>query len=187
MVFSKKPDKKAIRPFARCRDCGQTGRRNAGDFWRSAAPRCSSCGGIMDRIVNSREWRALEDAEEADRRKQEEARQAAMMLAAPPAQTTEPAPEPVAQVLESEIEHPSVYVPATAESPYPYEATYPALTETEPETAAETQPEETYPRIQPPATGEPVPYSPAAEAATASEPEPAAGRTVGCTSPVRLQ
>jgi sec-independent protein translocase protein TatB len=116
----------------------------------------------------------LRNSEEADRQKKEEARLATMTLEAP-ALTAETAPEPVTQVLESEIEHPGVYVPATAESPYPYEATYPALTETEtqPETAAETQPEETYPRIQPPATGEPVPYSPAAEAATANEPVPA--------------
>ena len=113
----------------------------------------------------------LRNAEEADRQKKEEARLATMTIDAT-APATEPAPEPVTHILDSGTESSSAYVPATAESPYPYEATYPALTETEtqPETAAETQPEETYPRIQPPATGEPVPYSPAAEAATANEP-----------------
>jgi len=115
----------------------------------------------------------LRNAEEADRQKKEEARLATMTIEAP-GQTTEPAPEPVTHILDAGTEPSGAYVPATAESPYPYEATYPALTETEPETAAETQPEETYPRIQPPATGEPVPYSPAAEAATASEPASAA-------------
>ncbi len=116
----------------------------------------------------------LRNSEEADRQKKEEARLAAMTIEAP-ALTAETAPEPVTHILDSGTESSSAYVPATAESPYPYEATYPALTETEtqPETAAEIQPEETYPRIQPPATGEPVPYSPAAEAAV-NDPVPAA-------------
>jgi sec-independent protein translocase protein TatB len=99
----------------------------------------------------------LRNSEEADRRKQEEERLAKMTLEAP-AQPTEPASEPITHVLDAGTESAGAYVPATAESPYPYESTYPAVTD------ADSQPVETYPRIQPPATGEPVPYNPSAEA-----------------------
>jgi sec-independent protein translocase protein TatB len=85
----------------------------------------------------------LRNAEESDRRKKEEERLRALALAAPA--------EPAATTAD--------HAPAattTAESPYPNEGQYPALTapEAQPEAA---QPEEAYPRIQPPSTGEQVP------------------------------
>ena len=85
----------------------------------------------------------LRNAEEADRRKNEEERLRALALAAP----AQPA---------ATIEATAPATTTTTESPYPSEGQYPVLTapEAQPEAA---QPEETYPRIQPPSTGEPVP------------------------------
>ena len=94
----------------------------------------------------------LRNAEEADRRKKEEERLQALALAAPtPAivdsQASEASPEPPV----------SPELPATTEDPYknlyPEEADYPPAIAPTPEAVAE----ETYPRIQPPSTGEQVP------------------------------
>jgi sec-independent protein translocase protein TatB len=105
----------------------------------------------------------LRNSEDADRRQKEEQRQAAMSLAAPaPAET--PAPEVVPVVLDPAIGVPGYYEASNTESPYPGEGEYPGATETG------GQPEEPYPRIQPPTTGEPVPFSPPAEPETAPAP-----------------
>ena len=77
----------------------------------------------------------LRNAEDADRKKKEEERLSTLALSAP-AETVE-TPSPAAGV--------------TAESPYPGEDQYPPAVETG------TQPEEAYPSIQPPSTGEQIP------------------------------
>jgi sec-independent protein translocase protein TatB len=93
----------------------------------------------------------LRNADEADRRKAEEERLRALALAAPAppagADTVSHVPEsgPGAPAMEATT--------ATAESPYPDENQYPDLSNPTPE----PQPEESYPRIQPPTTGEQVP------------------------------
>jgi sec-independent protein translocase protein TatB len=97
----------------------------------------------------------LRSAEEADRRKQEEER--LRTLAAPAAA------EVASQVSESRPEAPAdIGAPATVqsaasvmESQYPEQTQYPSLAASE--NPAETSAEETYPRIQPPSTGEQVP------------------------------
>ena len=103
----------------------------------------------------------LRNSEEADRRKQEEDRLRALALTAPapPAATTAP-------LLETST--PSV----TADSPYPEEGYYPALTAPMPE----PQPDQAHPRIQPPTTGEQVqaarPTDPPADALPPGESSP---------------
>jgi sec-independent protein translocase protein TatB len=86
----------------------------------------------------------LRSAEEADRRKQEEERLRTLAFAPPqpailPPSPTEPAPA----------------LPATTASSDPDEALHTAHTAP----IADTSAEETYPRIQPPSTGEQVPAS----------------------------
>ena len=78
-------------------------------------------------------------AEEADRRKKEEAERQRTLALAPPAQ------ESVSAELPAAVSAP--------ESPYPGEEVYPPVTPA----PAEPSQEESYPRIQPPSTGEVVP------------------------------
>jgi sec-independent protein translocase protein TatB len=99
----------------------------------------------------------LRAAEEADRRKKEEERVKALAAAAPaPALAAEASVE--AQVSEGAVEAESTsQVPeagpgAPIESPYPNEAIYPAMIAPTPSAPVE----ESYPRIQPPSTGEQV-------------------------------
>ena len=108
----------------------------------------------------------LRSAEDADRRKQDEERQRAQALAAPPSPT------------------PAIETPNAIESSVV--SADPSLDQVLDQSAAvpeETQPEETYPRIQPPSTGEPVPgarpWSPPAEVKVtlSAEPESAADST----------
>ena len=83
----------------------------------------------------------LRNVEEADRRKKEEERLSALA--------------PVSQVPEAGSGAPSSEAPgsgASQESLYPDEAVYPAVIAAAPEAPAAV----TYPRIQPPSTGEPV-------------------------------
>ncbi|MGA3371661.1 MAG: twin-arginine translocase TatA/TatE family subunit [Terracidiphilus sp.] len=82
----------------------------------------------------------LRKAEDADRRKKDSERLGA--LAAPNSQVSESRPGP--PVVDGQFPIPS---------PYPDEGVYPSVTAA----AAEVRPEETYPNIQPPSTGEPVP------------------------------
>jgi sec-independent protein translocase protein TatB len=103
----------------------------------------------------------LRSAEEADRRKTEEERLRALALTAPaqPAAVIEAATPSAASIMESQ---------------YPEETQYPSPA------ASEASPEETYPRIQPPSTGEQVrAASPASRVAeigveASREPDPAA-------------
>jgi sec-independent protein translocase protein TatB len=88
----------------------------------------------------------LRTSEEADRRKKEEDRLKALAVSSTAPQLSAPEPEAAAPI--------DATVPsATAESPTPSADVYP------PAVAApsETLGEETYPRIQPPSTGEQVP------------------------------
>ena len=77
----------------------------------------------------------LRSAEDADRKKKEEERLSTLALAAP------------AEVTET----PGTTAGASVESPYPGEDQYPAAI------GPETPPQEAYPSIQPPSTGEQVP------------------------------
>jgi sec-independent protein translocase protein TatB len=108
----------------------------------------------------------LRNAEDADRRKKEEERLRAMALQ-PPAPTVQT------------IEAGAGAAIQPVESPYPNEAAYPVVTSPVPE----TPPEEAYPRIQPPSTGEQVsadrPTEPIAEAQTANETDPATSPEAG--------
>jgi sec-independent protein translocase protein TatB len=91
----------------------------------------------------------LRNAEEADRKKKEEARLSTLALAAPAVAT----------------ETPNAATGFTADSPYPGEEQYLAAVE------SETQPEEAYPGIQPPSTGEQVPAArPASQVAQSEAP-----------------
>ena len=81
----------------------------------------------------------LRNAEDADRRKQEEERQRALTLAAPP--------QPVLTI------EATAGTASQVESPYAGESVYPPVIAP----AVEDAPEETYPRILPPSTGEQVP------------------------------
>jgi sec-independent protein translocase protein TatB len=105
----------------------------------------------------------LRSAEEADRRQKEEERLRAMALVAPsPAPAALPA-DPQAQVIDAQ------FPVGDAVSPYPGEALYPV----QPSVEIPAQREETYPRIQPPTTGEQVSATPpnrlAAQVSTADE------------------
>jgi sec-independent protein translocase protein TatB len=101
----------------------------------------------------------LRNAEDADRKKKEEERLSTLALAAPAEAT----------------ETPDTATGFTADSPYPGDDPYAAANETG------TQPEEAYPSIQPPSTGEQVPAArPASQMALAlvpaeDETSPAAG------------
>ncbi|HXR38412.1 MAG TPA: twin-arginine translocase TatA/TatE family subunit [Terracidiphilus sp.] len=87
----------------------------------------------------------LRNAEEADRRKQDEERMKALAVTATAPKLT--APEPADPVtLDATVP------PAAIESPYPGEEVYPPVITPPTEPPAE----ETYPRIQPPSTGEQV-------------------------------
>jgi sec-independent protein translocase protein TatB len=121
----------------------------------------------------------LRSAEDADRRKKEEEERARMMTLAPPAQSA--LTEGDAQVVDSEASEAAPTEPAAVEgtsneSPYPYESNYPSVTATG--APLETVTTETYPRIQPPTTGEPVPAAPptggAVDAEAMNGPEPVA-------------
>ena len=101
----------------------------------------------------------LRNAEEADRRKAEEERLRALALAAPPRTIEATAGTPVA---DGQFPTPS---------PYPGETEYPAVAAA---ASPEAPEEETYPRIQPPSTGEPVPAArPGSPAAQIEAPAPA--------------
>jgi len=92
----------------------------------------------------------LRNAEDADRKKKEEERLSTLALAAPAEATETPGPA----------------TGFTADNPYPDDAQYPAAAN---ETG--TQPEEAYPSIQPPSTGEQVPAArPASQMALALAP-----------------
>ncbi len=92
----------------------------------------------------------LRSVEEAERRLKDEERLRAMALA--PA-----SPAPAAFPVEAPAQVDGAQIPAgDAASPYPGEALYPV----QPSAEAPAPPEETYPRIQPPATGEPVSANP---------------------------
>jgi hypothetical protein len=105
----------------------------------------------------------LRNAEDADRRKKEEERLRALALAAPApapiveAEALSPAPEAVlfdeakASSETTSIEAASAFT--EVESPYPGEALYPV----QPSAEVEITPEEAYPLIHPPTTGEQVP------------------------------
>ena len=95
----------------------------------------------------------LRNAEESDRRKKEEERLKALSLAAPAVPETASA--------------------TSAESPYPDQVLYPAVTPATPEASAD----EPYPRIQPPSTGEQVPAARPGKRSTQSKP-PAAKKAV---------
>ncbi len=88
----------------------------------------------------------LRSAEETDRRKKEEERLRALALTAPAAT------ESVSQVSEASSDAPVAVQSAAAvmESQYPDQTQYPSLA------SSEASQEETYPRIQPPSTGEQV-------------------------------
>ena len=87
----------------------------------------------------------LRNAEDAERRQKEEERLRSMALAAAaPAEL--PAQIPT-QVIDAQ------FPAADAVSPYPGETLYPV----QPSAEAPARPEETFPKIQPPSTGEPVP------------------------------
>ncbi len=124
----------------------------------------------------------LRNAEEADRRQKEEERLKALALAAPVhtieagsqvAESSSGVPIPDAGALA-----PVSNGEAAVTSPYPGEIAYPAGAM---DAAAEASPEEPYPHIQPPTTGEQVqaeaPSAPTtgldAEPATTTEPEAA--------------
>ncbi|MDR3773252.1 MAG: twin-arginine translocase TatA/TatE family subunit [Terracidiphilus sp.] len=90
----------------------------------------------------------LRNAEDADRRKKEEERLRALALTAPEAVLFDET--------KANAESPAIKGAAAfteTESPYPGEALYPV----QPSAAVEMPSAETYPRIQPPSTGEPVP------------------------------
>jgi sec-independent protein translocase protein TatB len=93
----------------------------------------------------------LRNSEEADRRQKEEERQRALALAAPAAT------EVVSQVSETAPGAPAAVQSAATviESQYPAQTQYPPLEPLENPVLASV--DETYPRIQPPSTGEPVP------------------------------
>jgi sec-independent protein translocase protein TatB len=95
----------------------------------------------------------LRNAEEADRKKKEEERLSTLALATPAEATETPSPA----------------TGFTADSPYPGDDPYAAI-------ESGTQPQEAYPSIQPPATGEPVPAARPASLAVraADEASPAA-------------
>jgi sec-independent protein translocase protein TatB len=113
----------------------------------------------------------LRSAEEADRRKQEEARLRALAAAAP-AQPT------------AAVESAAIAPPAPIASPYTEEAVYPTVTAATPL----PQPEEAYPSIQPPSTGEQVaaarPGSTAAAVLPESTVEASAGGEPATGDPV---
>ena len=90
----------------------------------------------------------LRSAEEAERRQKEEERLRAMALVTPPPAPAQLSAETPAQVIDAQ------FPVGDAVNPYPGEALYPV------QPSAEIQPEETYPRIQPPTTGEPVSATP---------------------------
>jgi sec-independent protein translocase protein TatB len=131
----------------------------------------------------------LRNAEEADRRKKEEERLRTLALAAPPQSAGTDAESQVSEVsagspqtgpglrggsvgASNEIEAPVEDGQFPAPSPYPGEAVYPAVP------PAEFQHEETYPRIQPPSTGEQVPAArPGSLAAQIEVPAAAADET----------
>jgi sec-independent protein translocase protein TatB len=87
----------------------------------------------------------LRSAEDADRRKKEEERLRALAL-------TAPVTEVVSQTSEASAGAPAAVQSAAAvmESQYPEQTQYPSLA------SSEASQEETYPRIQPPSTGEQV-------------------------------
>ncbi|MGA2833831.1 MAG: twin-arginine translocase TatA/TatE family subunit [Terracidiphilus sp.] len=118
----------------------------------------------------------LRSAEDADRRKKDEERQRGLATAAQVAGTFEAvSPLPEAAVT------PSIAI----ESPYPNEAVYPPAIGA----AAEATAEETYPRIQPPSTGEPVaasrPGSPTLQVESASAITEEASPTASVEKPTR--
>jgi sec-independent protein translocase protein TatB len=86
----------------------------------------------------------LRNAEEADRRKKEEERQRTLALAAP---------APAAAESPSSTDGSALAIPAATETANWEESAYPSTIAP----AAEAPVEESYPRIQPPSTGEPVP------------------------------
>jgi sec-independent protein translocase protein TatB len=100
----------------------------------------------------------LRTAEEADRRKKEAERLSALPSSEQPAAVS-PAPETASAT--------------SAESPYPDQVLYPAVTPATPEASAD----EPYPRIQPPSTGEQVPAARPGKRSTQSKP-PAAKKAV---------
>jgi sec-independent protein translocase protein TatB len=114
----------------------------------------------------------LRSAEEADRRKTEEERLRALALTAPAAA------EVVSQVSEASSVAPATVQSAAAvmESQYPEQTQYPPLDD--PESPTETSAEETYPRIQPPSTGEQVPAAKPTSRAAQTQAADEAGATV---------
>jgi sec-independent protein translocase protein TatB len=101
----------------------------------------------------------LRSAEEADRRKKEEERLRELALKAPPA----PAPSELAASAET-----AASAPPHGGSPFREDVVYPPSSP-----AAEPEPVDTTPRIQPPATGEPVPAAHAPNAVNEAEASPA--------------
>jgi sec-independent protein translocase protein TatB len=109
----------------------------------------------------------LRNAEDVDRRKKEEERLRTLALTAPApvpapvpaleAEAISPAPEAVPfDEIKAVPETPAIEAASAfteTESPYPGEALYPV----QPSAVVETPSEESYPRIQPPSTGEQVP------------------------------
>jgi sec-independent protein translocase protein TatB len=103
----------------------------------------------------------LRNAEDADRRKKEEERLRALALTAPApaadADAVSPAPEAVhLDEMKADAESPAIEAASAfteAESPYPGEVQYPSV----PSVDVETPPDQNYPLIHPPSTGEPVP------------------------------
>jgi sec-independent protein translocase protein TatB len=97
----------------------------------------------------------LRNSEEADRRTKEEERLRTLALAAP-----------AATEVDSQVSEESPGAAAVMQSQYPKQMQYPSLAE--PKSPSETSAEETYPRIQPPSTGEQVPAAkPTGQAAQA--------------------
>ena len=88
----------------------------------------------------------LRNAEEADRRKKEEERLKALAVTSTAPQLSAPEPE-AASTIDATIPSATTEVPTPSEDVYP-----PAIAP-----PSETPGDETYPRIQPPSTGEQVP------------------------------
>jgi len=118
----------------------------------------------------------LRSAEEADRRKKEEERINALAVEATAPKLS--APEAMAPLLPSSTASAltdETILSTTAETAYPDDGVYPPQVAAPPETSAET----TYPRIQPPSTGEQVPatrpnsLTALAKAANGDQPSPA--------------
>ena len=109
----------------------------------------------------------LRSAEEADRRKKEEERLRELALKAPPAPASS---EPAAPAE-------TAAAPPHGGSPFREDVVYPPSAP-----AAEREPSDTTPRIQPPATGEPVPAARATIAANESEAPPAHASDNGVNS-----